>query len=316
MCLLSIVIPIFNGEDFLSDCINSVLAQTFADWELLLMDDGSTDRSGSLCQSFVKTDSRINYHLLPHGGVSAARQAGHSLARGEYICFVDIDDRLHPDYARLLLNQIQDTSSDICVCGYQTIKEGKSTSYIPAISETSHPVALLFAEEGVQGFLFNKIYRTKLLTGACFDSGLSYCEDLYMNTLLFAEKSHRISFLPKSLYDYIQHKSSVTNSGSLFRDGKTFNYAPAFDKIFAFLLAKKEQIGYEVALRKYSEILEYSMYCLLTSHPLSESDISKLKQTMRRICPKVLSLREKTAREKIHYLFLAYCPGLYRVIRL
>lgn len=101
--LVTIITPIFNGEEFLSACIESVIGQTYPCWELILVDDGSTDSSGEICRRYAEQDERINYVGLPHAGVSAARNAALEQARGEYIFFLDCDDLIHP---RLIETQV------------------------------------------------------------------------------------------------------------------------------------------------------------------------------------------------------------------
>ena len=101
--LISVVVPIYNVEDVLCFCIDSILNQTYSNFELLLVDDGSTDKSGDICDQYARKDTRIRVFHKENGGVSSARNLGIDNAIGECICFVDSDDYLEPDYLEILL---------------------------------------------------------------------------------------------------------------------------------------------------------------------------------------------------------------------
>ena len=124
---VSIIVPVYNTERFLNRCIDSVLAQTYSDWELLLVDDGSTDSSGSICDEYATQDSRIRVFHKENGGVSSARNLGLDYARGEWITFVDSDDYIAPDMIEKLYETQKRNNADITVCGYRWVdKEGKN----------------------------------------------------------------------------------------------------------------------------------------------------------------------------------------------
>ena len=119
MATVSIIIPIYNAESFVAECVRSIQGQTFDNWELILVNDGSTDRSVTICESFVRTDSRIRLLNKKNGGVSSARNLGLSEATGKYISFVDADDKVTPDYIEELLKpmSVADLTVDKCsVC--------------------------------------------------------------------------------------------------------------------------------------------------------------------------------------------------------
>ena len=116
--LISIIVPIYNVEKYLSRCINSVLSQTFPDFELLLIDDGSTDKSGYICDGYAQKDSRIKVFHIENGGVSAARNYGLDNARGEWITFVDADDWIDKDMYYKLYNEAILSEADIVICDF------------------------------------------------------------------------------------------------------------------------------------------------------------------------------------------------------
>ena len=112
--LISIIVPVYNVEQFLARCIDSIRAQTYRNIEILLIDDGSTDNSGRVCDEYAKQDGRIKVYHKPNGGVSSARNYGLDRATGKYIGFVDSDDFIAPDMYEYLIQLIKDTNAEIC----------------------------------------------------------------------------------------------------------------------------------------------------------------------------------------------------------
>ncbi|GMO37902.1 MAG: hypothetical protein Ta2B_17610 [Termitinemataceae bacterium] len=119
MPVISVIIPVYNVEHYLRRCLDSVLAQTFTDFECILIDDGSPDKSPAICDEYAKKDSRFVVIHQANAGVSAARNAGLDIAQGEWITFVDSDDWIEPDMLRVLYQNAVKHQSDVSVCGVQ-----------------------------------------------------------------------------------------------------------------------------------------------------------------------------------------------------
>lgn len=120
---VSIIVPVFNVEQYLHHCIGSIIAQTFTDWELLLIDDGSPDKSGDICDGYAKKDGRIRVVHKENGGVSSARQRGQDEAIGEYTIHVDPDDWVEPTMLEDLYRKAKDDNADMVICDYYTNEE-------------------------------------------------------------------------------------------------------------------------------------------------------------------------------------------------
>lgn len=118
--MVSVIIPIYNVEDYLRDCLDSILAQTYEDFEAILVDDGSTDSSGNICDAYAEKEPRIKVIHKKNGGLSSARNAGIDIAKGEFIAFVDSDDAVHPDYLNTMVELAEKHSSDLVACGFVT----------------------------------------------------------------------------------------------------------------------------------------------------------------------------------------------------
>lgn len=121
--IVSIIIPVYNAKKYLANTLDSVIKQTYKNLEIILVNDGSTDNSKDICESYAKIDKRIKVINKENGGVSSARNYGLALAKGEYISFIDSDDFLVTDMIETLVNDIQNTNAEIAVCGYWHVTE-------------------------------------------------------------------------------------------------------------------------------------------------------------------------------------------------
>lgn len=119
--LVSFIIPIYNAEKYLDECIKSIIKQTYSNFELLLVNDGSTDNSAIICDTYANKDSRIKVIHKINGGVSSARNIGLDNAKGEYICFVDADDVIHPKLLETTLSVLMETQQDIIIYRYKFV---------------------------------------------------------------------------------------------------------------------------------------------------------------------------------------------------
>ena len=116
MTRISVIVPVYNADLYIKDCIESILRQSFRDFELILVDDGSLDRSGEICDAYEKKDSRIRVIHQTNQGQAAARNHAIKIAKGEWVCFVDSDDLIHPNMLKSLLHAAIETGSNISAC--------------------------------------------------------------------------------------------------------------------------------------------------------------------------------------------------------
>lgn len=128
MSPISVIVPVYNVEKYLQRCVDSILAQTFTDYELILVDDGSPDRSGEICDEYAERDNRVRVIHQKNSGVSAARNNGVEVALGEYITFIDSDDWVHCEYLERLYNAILETGADIAVTHVKTVRDGETAT--------------------------------------------------------------------------------------------------------------------------------------------------------------------------------------------
>ena len=227
---LSVIVPVYNTEKYLRECIDSILAQTFADFELILVNDGSTDGSGAICDEYAKQDERIRVIHQENGGVTRARKAAMRIAAGSWISFVDSDDWISPDMFAVMLETALSSGAQIVICDVvleytnrsevlgSLVNEGRYDK--TAMIQTIYPSMIMDVKKhrpGIAGSLCNKLFDKKLLETVFWsvDDRYTFSEDGLCTyaALLECEKTHIIR---RSLYHYRQHAASVmhTNNGA------------------------------------------------------------------------------------------------------
>lgn len=220
---ISIIVPVYNVEKYIRSCIKSVLNQTYSNIEILLVDDGSTDNSGIICDKYAASDCRIIVVHQKNAGLSAARNRGISEACGDYITFIDSDDYIAPDYIESLYSGLQETNAQICICDYQKVDEGieiddlgYSCDITASIKRLSNKQALenVYTGDmhGVDFISVAKLYDKKLFlnNGISFPVGKIHEDAFTTYKLLYL--SERISYIDKAMYFYRIRNGSITTS--------------------------------------------------------------------------------------------------------
>ncbi len=182
--MISIVVPIYNGEKYIEDCLKSIFNQTYEEWELILIDNASTDDSLKLCKIYAAQDDRIQLlHQHRNVGVSIARNLGMEKARGEYVTFIDVDDWVAPNYLETLLTLKMNRNADMVICGYQKVYDREQRE---KPKKQEYGVVEEYDSKGYLENYFLKgnthcwgvLYEQKLLEGVCFQKRLSIGEDM------------------------------------------------------------------------------------------------------------------------------------------
>lgn len=208
--LVSVVIPIYKVEKYLAMCIESVRNQTYTNLEIILVDDGSPDNCGRMCDEFAAEDSRISVIHKTNGGLSDARNVGMKVASGEYLCFVDSDDYIHQDAIAVLLKHALAQNADIVCGGYQSFVDGTAIES----EETGSDPVLLDRISAMQQFVqkdwgaWGKLYRREIHNGIYFPAGKIHEDEAIMLQLL--DRCDRIVSLEDRLYYYRTRAGSIT----------------------------------------------------------------------------------------------------------
>lgn len=212
--MFSVIIPVYKAKDSLKRCVDSWLAQTERNLELVLVDDGSSDGSGALCDELATEDERIRVIHQENAGVSAARNAGIGKAEGDFVLFTDSDDYVAADYLEKMSAAQWEAGSDLVLCGFHHIFDGADILKIPGETKTFEMTDfsaefLELYEKSYLNMPWNKLFKRELL--GVFDTSLSLGEDLLFN-LDYLRKCARVTVVAEPLCYYIQEAGSSTLS--------------------------------------------------------------------------------------------------------
>lgn len=245
MPVISVIVPVYQAEAFLHTCVSSVLGQTFRDLELILVDDGSTDGSGALCDQAAREDDRVRVIHKENGGVSRARNDGISAAQGEYIAFCDADDSFQPELLETLYAALTQAGADTAGCGHRLLwPDGRTedcAGVLPAgvygPSELREGIVkpllgqrLDFGQGVLNGFIFRFLFRREIIQHNHIEFEGAYLEDelFLMEYFLHAQK---LAMVDKPLYLYLQNPASVTR-----------RYLPRYREEFQRFLERKRAL--------------------------------------------------------------------------
>lgn len=317
--LISIVIPAYNIEAYISDTLDSVFAQTYTDIEVIAVDDGSTDKTGLLLDGYAEKEPRLRVIHKQNGGVTKARLDGIRAAKGEYIGFVDGDDLIDKDMFERLLNNALRYGADISHCGYRRIN-GERIQYFyntGTVKEQDTATGLYDLLEGtmIEPSLCDKLFKKTLFAellngGSLIDVSLRENEDLLMNYCLFkaAEKSVFEDFCP---YQYLIRTDSASH-GSIKP-----HYLADPVKIGELLLPDTANLPdvNRMAARYYVVKL---IKAATNKDGLANADIRQIKKDaakkLRTFLPKYLAYKNESKKRKLLAVFAAYAPGIYHFI--
>lgn len=212
---ISIIIPVYNTSQFLELCVESVLEQTFPDFEAVLVDDGSTDGSGRLCDELAGKDARIVVLHKDNGGLSSARNAGLDAARGEYVTFLDSDDMVSPDYLEDLFRVIEQNGAQIAMCGFQRFEkdvpqEPKSDAPFELITGRQAAMRQYCADGVIYVVACAKLYPRRYFQNVRFPVGRIHEDEAVTYRLLY--RANTVAVLDERLYYYRKVTGSIMNS--------------------------------------------------------------------------------------------------------
>ena len=239
--LISIIVPVYNVEEYLEKCVNSIINQTYKKIEIILVDDGSKDNSGKICDELKEKDSRIKVIHKQNGGLSDARNAGLQIANGEYIGFVDSDDYTEPDMFETLYNINKKYNSDISIVSFNEIYNGKiiGVRNSKKIEEMNKIEAMkeLLIDTRIQSYAWNKLFKKELFEGIEFPTNKNF-EDIATTLLLF-EKANKVVLFEEPKYNYVRRDNSIVG----VKNYKTYkDYLDVISAKYAYLDGKYEEL--------------------------------------------------------------------------
>lgn len=212
---ISCIVPVYNVEKYIGKCLDSILNQSFKDFEVILIDDGSTDDSGKICDEYEKIDDRIKVIHKTNGGLSDARNTGIENAKGDYFIFIDSDDYIEENMFEILYNLNIDNNTEIAACDKAFVFEdtgkieyGNETNTVHILNpeETFKIIVDFYKKLGME--MWNKLYSKKLFDNVRFPKGKNFEDQATQYKLIFL--SNKISYIEKSMYYYLRRDNSIT----------------------------------------------------------------------------------------------------------
>ena len=253
--MISVIVSIYKMEKFMDHCIRTLLNQTYEDYELILVDDGSPDRCGEKCDEWEKQEEKIRAYHKPNGGLSSARNFGITHARGDMIIFPDPDDWVEPDYLEKMVAIREKNNADLSICGFYDFSKGQDKIHTPGgnvvVLDTESAMKMLMHPSHFCGFTWNKLYDMEIIKehGLRFDEELGMVQDLHFNVRYF-QYCRTVVYDPVPLYHYNHHNEGVTSV-----------YAPLSARRLSGLLTYKKIA--EITLDQHPQIssIAYSSLC-------------------------------------------------------
>lgn len=209
--IITIIIPIYGVELYVEKCLTSILAQSFTNFEAILVDDGSLDSSISVAKKLVGNDSRFAFLHQENRGQGAARNLGLDHAKGDYIAFIDSDDYVEPDYLKLVYEKLIADDADICICNvnYVGIAGNVIRTYTSNPKKHVEDTDFFLARSHLSPWLWDKLYKKEVFEGMRFDESIRTFEDVHFTFRLIYNK--KITQVPEYLYNYLQRPGSSSH---------------------------------------------------------------------------------------------------------
>lgn len=317
--LVSVIIPVYNVDRYLREALDSVICQTYSHLEIILIDDGSTDASGRICDEYARKDPRIHLIRQENKGLSTARNVGLDCSAGDYIAFLDPDDAFHPSFVEMLLIAIMRTKADMSLCMYtvqhtegalnRCKKMGKRSTLHPAIGPGTYDrvtVLRALAEQRINVSVWNKLYRKELWEELRFLDGHVYEDG--ETAYKIAERCEKCCVIDSPLYFYRKRPGSITTTYSqkelsdwLLTHSRIQSYISShIPEVFSEELLERNQAAFFCALMaRYAQIRR--------SEKDEESLRNLIVETGRMAVPEKLEFHVRTA-----YWMICHCPWLLK----
>ncbi len=248
--LISIIVPVYNVEKYLGKCIESIMAQTYENIEILLVDDGATDTSGAICDAYAEKDARIRVIHKANGGLSDARNRGIEEAKGELLGFIDSDDYIDADMFEVLYRTMAKYDADMSMCGVYELYEGQKVEQVSEIKDfcTDAEGAMKIVMDGMINYAYavNKLYKRELFNEVRYPVG-KIIEDAFV-ILFLLDKTSKVALTNEKKYYYFHRENSITSNS--FRQ-KHFDCIEAHENNYKFICEKHPSLEKTARMRLY-----------------------------------------------------------------
>ncbi|ETI67554.1 glycosyltransferase family 2 protein [Neobacillus vireti] len=322
---ISVIVPIYNVEPYLCKCIDSILSQTFTDFELILVNDGSPDNCGAICDDYAKIDTRIKVIHKENGGLGSARNAGIKIAKGQYIGIIDSDDYIDEKMYEILYHNAKTHSSDVVVCdvvkvdveSQAVLKQGGKTEYsiehftnIQALNQLYQPNEDMFDTMGRRGekwiFAVNKLYKRSLFDALKYPEGVIYDDEFIIHKIYY--QSTRVTSISVELYYYVQRPDSISHSSFSI---KKFDRVYALKERVDFFKIIRQNKLHEKAFKVYLEVFIWSYLAARSQLTGVNKDLKQLKRTLNRSIESLMKNPYSNWKQKVMVGLFIISPSVY-----
>lgn len=307
---ISVIVPVYKVEDCLEFCVDSILNQTFTDFELILVDDGSPDNCGAMCDEYAKKDSRIRVIHRENGGLSAARNSGMDIMRGEYIAFIDSDDAVTEDYLDAMISAAGRFDADIVVCKFKEFEDGNIPDLKSAAEAAgeykvfSGKEACKEVYEGSKQASINaccKLFRASAIENMRFPEGRLHEDQAFTPVAYY--RSRKVVSIDRNIYLYRVRESSITHEKFNL---KRYDDIWALDNCIRFFEENNEPGIVEAAKgRRERALCSYAVYA-------KRDKVDVPEEYRRSIVEALIYLRRNAPDDKYSYCLAQVAPGLLR----
>lgn len=316
---ISVIVPVYNVEKYLNKCIDSILSQKLSNYELLLIDDGSTDSSSEICKTFALQDHRIKYFRKENGGLSDARNFGIERAVAKYIVFIDSDDYIDSDYLVSLYTAIVNNDADVAMCGFKFVNDKYDLIDRVSVSDFEEDKKVIsgknllrnvFKKNGhVFVVVWNKIYKRKLFDTVKFEKGRLY-EDEYINFKLFWNVQ-KIALVDKQNYNYVQRNGSIKNSK--ISKKKIIDIFEIYQRRMEFYKLKDDNL-YHLANVAYRKLLLRIYYDFIHTFPSLKKSVQIKYRKLKKIDSYAIKIDFWMLQDWLAYVSLPLAACLRKII--
>lgn len=311
MAEVSIIVPVYQVEEYLCQCIDSILAQTFKDFELILVDDGSKDRSGMICDRYALMDDRILAIHKDNGGLSDARNVGINKANGKYIMFVDSDDYISEFMLERLYMNMKSQDADIVACNFTYFFEEDQKKNFSTCAKyeilTAQEIFLYRKNErnyGVWTVAWNKLYKKGIFNNVCFRCGKYHEDEFFANEIY--QKNIQVVMIADCLYYYRQRKNSIMS---------IINPQKEIDRIEAYQERMQIYMENNIAWNETYKVLIYSLEYLSECKKIKldtkqKNKFHKLELITKKIATQLRKRKEISFPKKLSLLLISLNPNI------
>lgn len=303
--LISVIVPVYNVEDYLDRCIDSIIKQTYKNIEIIIVDDGSTDKSKNICEKYKKKDKRIKLYKTTNKGSSYARNYAIKKSKGKYLAFVDSDDYIENNMIEILYNNLIKEKADISCCTFYEVYKNKIIKKINNenyyVMNNIETIKKSFLDDGLSVYLWNKLYKRELFNGIELPVGKRSQERFVMYEIF--DKVKKVVYETKCLYYYTQRKISVSNN----LDNVNTDSIEACLNAVNYL--KKYRSLRDIVIKDY---LNTRLRCYKRLLYANKEDKKIKKDYLREV--KNYNNIKYTNKEKLELFLFKYTPSIYKII--